>query len=417
MNQFSRETGELSSTGPTGPWLSLVGLGEDGPSGLCADALAALRQAEIVFGGERHLKLIGDVPGEARAWPQPFRNALPAILAERGRAVCVLATSDPFHYGIGAGLTKALAPEEMRVIPQLSAFSMACTRMRWPQEECALVSLHGRALQRIIPLLQPGARILALSWDESTPAAVAALLSERGLGASPLTVLEALGGPKERIRETRAQDFALDGIVPLNMLAVSVVAADDARILPLANGLADEWFEHDGQLTKADIRAITLSALAPRAGELLWDVGAGSGSIGIEWCLRHRHNRAIAFEEQPERAARIGRNRLALGAPPIEIVEGKAPGRFAGKTSPDAVFIGGGLTEPGLFEAAFAALKPRGRLVANAVTLEGEARLAALFAQHGGNLRRIGIAHLDPVGTMHGWRAVMPVTQWRVVKL
>ncbi|WP_332694558.1 precorrin-6y C5,15-methyltransferase (decarboxylating) subunit CbiE [Bosea sp. (in: a-proteobacteria)] len=416
MNQFSPETRELSSTGPVGPWLSLVGLGEDGRAGLCDAARAALEQAEVVFGGERHLALIGAVPGEARAWPQPFRNALPAILAERGRPVCVLATSDPFHYGIGAGLTKAVAPEEMRVIPQLSAFSMACTRMRWPQEECALVSLHGRALQRIIPLLQPGARVLALSWDESTPAAVARLLSERGLGASSVTVLEALGGPKERIREARAEDFALDGIVPLNMLAVSVVAGTDARILPLANGIPDEWFEHDGQLTKADIRAITLSALAPRAGELLWDIGAGAGSIGIEWCLRHRHNRAVAFEERPERAARLARNRLALGAPPIEIVEGKAPESFAGKATPDAVFIGGGLTDPGLFEAAFAALKPRGRLIANAVTIEGEARLAGLFAQHGGNLRRIGVAHLDPIGNMHGWRSAMAVTQWRVVK-
>ncbi|WP_332685450.1 precorrin-6y C5,15-methyltransferase (decarboxylating) subunit CbiE [Bosea sp. (in: a-proteobacteria)] len=416
MNQFSPETHELSSTGPTGPWLSLVGLGEDGRAGLCEAARAALEQAEVVFGGERHLALIGNVPGEARAWPQPFRNALPAILAERGRPVCVLATSDPFHYGIGAGLTKAVAPEEMRVIPQLSAFSMACTRMRWPQEECALVSLHGRSLQRIIPHLQPGARVLALSWDESTPAAVARLLAERGFGESSITVLEALGGPKERIREARAEDFALDGIVPLNMLAVSVAAGTEARVLPLANGLPDEWFEHDGQLTKADIRAITLSALAPRAGELLWDVGAGAGSIGIEWCLRHRHNRALAFEEQPERAARLGRNRLALGAPPLEIVEGKAPESFAGKATPDAVFIGGGLTDPGVAEAAFAALKPRGRLVANAVTIEGEARLAALFAQHGGNLRRIGIAHLDPIGSLHGWRAAMAVTQWRVVK-
>lgn len=416
MNQFSPETGKLSSTGPAGPWLSLVGLGEDGRSGLCAAALAALEGAEVVFGGERHLALIGAVPGEARAWPQPFRNALPAILAEKGRPVCVLATSDPFHYGIGAGLTKAVAPEEMRVIPQLSAFSMACTRMRWPQEECALVSLHGRSLQRIIPHLQPGARVLALSWDESTPAAVARLLAERGFGESSITVLEALGGPKERIREARAADFAFDGIVPLNMLAVSVTAGTEARILPLANGLPDEWFEHDGQLTKADIRAITLSALAPHAGELLWDVGAGAGSIGIEWCLRHRHNRAIAFEASPERAARLARNRLALGAPPLEIVEGKAPASFAGKAAPDVVFIGGGLTDPGVFEAAFAALKPRGRLVANAVTIEGEARLAALFARHGGNLRRIGIAHLDPVGSLHGWRAAMAVTQWRVVK-
>lgn len=415
MEQFSPETTKLSSA-PPGPWLSLVGLGEDGRAGLCAEALAALESAEIVFGGERHLKLIGDVPGEARPWPQPFRNALPAILAEKGRNVCVLATSDPFHYGIGAGLTKAVPAAEMRVIPQLSSFSMACTRMRWPQEECGLVSLHGRALQRIIPFLQPGARVLALSWDDSTPLAVAQLMSARGFGESTITVLETIGGPNERIRQARADAFTLDGIVPLNLLAIEVVASRDARILPLATGLSDDWFEHDGQLTKADIRAITLSALAPRAGELLWDIGAGSGSIGIEWSLRHRHNRAIAFEERPERAARIARNRLALGAPPLEVVEGKAPESFAGKASPDAVFIGGGLTDPGVFEAAFTALKPRGRLVANAVTIEGEARLAGLFSVHGGNLRRIGVSHLDPIGTMHGWRAAMAVTQWRVVK-
>ncbi|SEG80533.1 precorrin-6Y C5,15-methyltransferase (decarboxylating) [Bosea lathyri] len=397
------------------PWLALVGLGEDGRAGLSPDALAALDGAEIVFGGERHLALIGAVPGEARAWPQPFRNALPAILAERGRKVCVLATSDPFHYGIGAGLTRAIPADEMRIIPQLSSFAMACNRLRWAQEECALVSLHGRALQRIIPHLQPNARILALSWDASTPAAVAALLTERGLGASRIVVLESLGGPHERIRSARADEFALEDIVPLNMSAVTVVATPGARILPLASGLDESWFAHDGQITKSDIRAITLAALAPRAGELLWDVGAGSGSISLEWCLRHPRNRAIAFEANPERAERITRNRIDLGALPVEIV-GEAPGAFAGRRAPDAIFIGGGIGDDGVFEQAFAALKPGGRLVANVVTLEGEARLATLFKAHGGSLRRIGIAHLDPVGTMHGWRSAMPVTQWRVSK-
>lgn len=397
------------------PWLTLVGLGEDGRAGLSSDAIAAIENAEIVFGGERHLALIGSVPGEARAWPQPFRNALPAILAERGRKVCVLATSDPFHYGIGAGLARAVPAHEMLVIPQISSFAMACTRMRWPQEECALVSLHGRALQRIIPHLQPNARILALSWDASTPGAVASLLTERGLGASRLVVLESLGGPQERIRATRADAFALDGIVPLNMIAVTVATAPDARILPLAPGLDEDWFAHDGQITKADIRAITLAALSPRAGQLLWDVGAGSGSVSLEWCLRHPRNRAVAFEERPERAQRIAHNRVALGALPVEIL-GAAPAAFAGRKPPDAVFIGGGVGDDGVFEQAYAALKSGGRLVANVVTLEGEARLAALFAAHGGSLRRIGLAHLDTIGTLHGWRPAMPVTQWRVVK-
>jgi precorrin-6Y C5,15-methyltransferase (decarboxylating) len=415
MTLLSPESRDLSSRAPDVPWLALVGLGEDGRAGLCPAGLAALEEAEIVFGGERHLALIGAVAGEARAWPQPFRNALPAILAERGRKVCVLATSDPFHYGIGAGLTRAIPAEEMRIIPQLSSFSMACTRMRWPQEECALVSLHGRTLQRIVPHLQPDARILALSWDESTPANVARLMTERGLGASEIVVLESLGGPHERIRTQRADNFALDDIVPLNMIAVTVAATPQARILPLASGLDESWFAHDGQITKADIRAITLAALAPRVGELLWDVGAGSGSIAMEWCLRHRRNRAVAFEEKPERSERIARNRIELGALPVEIL-GAAPAAFAGRKSPDAIFIGGGIGTISVFEEAWAALKPGGRLVANVVTLEGEARLAALFKAHGGSLRRIGVSHLDAVGTMHGWRAAMPVTQWRVTK-
>lgn len=411
-----RETRELSSReAPPAPWLSLVGLGEDGPAGLSPEAHEALEQADIVFGGERHLALLGPIAGEVRPWPQPFRNAMPMILAERGRKVCVLATSDPFHYGIGASLARALPPQDMRVLPQISSFAMACNRLRWPQEECALVSLHGRTLYRIVPLLQPGARILALSWDENTPAAVAKLLCQRGLGASRMTVMEAMGGPRERVQAMRADAFRLDGIMPLNLIAVEVDASRESRILPLAPGLDESWFAHDGQITKADIRAITIAALAPRAGELLWDVGAGSGSVSVEWCQRHVRNRAVAFESKAERAENIESNRVALGGLSVTVA-GAAPVAYEGQPAPDAVFIGGGLTVPGLFEGALAALKPGGRLVANVVTLEGEAKLAELFKAHGGSLRRIGISHLDSVGSMHGWRPAMAVTQWRVTK-
>lgn len=415
---FSPEKEMLSRAvpSPAEPWLSLVGLGEDGRAGLSPEAIAALDGADFVYGGARHIALVGAVPGEAAPWPQPFRNALPLILSRRGRKVCVLATGDPFHYGIGASLAKALPPEEMRIYPQLSAFALACNRLRWPQEECGRVSLHGRALERIIPFLQPGRRVLALSWDGTTPAKLAELMSARGFGASRLIVMEALGGPRERLRETRADAYDLGTVDPLNLIALDLVAAADARVLPLACGLEDDWFEHDGQITKADIRAITLSGLRPRAGELLWDVGAGSGSIGLEWCLRSPGNQAIAFEEKPERAARIARNASALGALRVQVVTGMAPESLAERPAPDAVFIGGGITVSGVFETAWAALKPGGRLVANVVTLEGEARLAGLYAAHGGSLRRLGISHLDPVGSMHGWRAALPVTQWRVVK-
>lgn len=368
-----------------------------------------------MFGGERHIALAGAVPGEKRPWPQPFGNALPAILAERGRRVCVLATSDPFHYGVGSSLARALPESEMRVLPQISSYAMACARMRWPQEECALVSLHGRSQMRIVPHLQPGARILALCWDEGTPGDVAKILVARGMGASRITVLEALGGPKERIRTARALDLAFGDIDPLNLIAVEVVGEPEAA-LPIVPGRGEDRFAHDGQITKAEIRALTLAALAPRVGELLWDIGAGSGSVAAEWCLAHPRNRAVAFEHKAERLALIERNRAELGGLRIEIVDGQAPASLAGQEAPDAVFIGGGLTVPALFETAWAALKPGGRLVANAVTLESEARLAGLHAAHGGSLRRVSIDRLVPVGGLHGWRPAMPVTQWRVVR-
>lgn len=415
MTLFSPETGALSRR-ESEPWLSLVGIGEDGRNGLSRAAVTALDEAELVIGGARHLALVALVRAETLAWPSPIHDAFPALLARRGRKTCVLASGDPFHYGVGVQLAEIVPPAEMAVFPQASAFALACARLGWAQADCALVSLHGRALERIVPHLQPGARVLALSWDGTTPAKLAALLDERGFGRSRITVLEALGGPRERIRGTSATGFALDGIDPLNLIALELVADAAARVLPLACGLDDDWFAHDGQITKADIRAITLSGLSPRAGEMLWDIGAGSGSISLEWCLRHPRNRAIAFEEKPQRAARLAANRMALGALPVEIVDGAAPASLTGQPLPDAVFIGGGIGDAGLFEAAWAALRPGGRLVANVVTLEGESRLAALFQTHGGSLRRIGVSHLDRVGSLHGWRPAMPVTQWRVVK-
>jgi precorrin-6Y C5,15-methyltransferase (decarboxylating) len=415
MADLSRNEAVLSSAAAT-PWLTIIGLGEDGRAGLIATALAALAEADLVVGGRRHLDLVAPLASETLAWPSPIHEAFPAILSRRGARVCVLASGDPFHYGVGVQLAELVSPAEMRVLPQPSAFSLACARLGWAQQETSLVSLHGRALERIIPLLQPGARILALSWDGTTPAKVAALLAARGFGRSAVTVLEALGGPRERIRRAVAADFALADIDALNTVAVEVVAETATRTVPLTAGLDDDWFESDGQLTKAEIRAVTLSVLAPRQGETLWDIGAGSGSIAIEWCLRHPANRALAIEARADRAARISRNALHLGATAVTLVEGEAPAALAGLSPPDAIFIGGGISDQDVFEAAWAALKPGGRLVANVVTLEGEAQLAALFAIHGGTLRRLAVSRLDAVGSMHGWRPAMPVTQWRVQK-
>ena len=398
-------------------WLSIVGIGEDGGDGLSAEARRLIAEAELVVGGARHLALAGAlVSGERLAWPSPLHDAFPIILARRGRKVVVLASGDPFNYGIGKQLAGLVAAEDILCLPHISAFSLAAARLGWALEDATTVTLHGRALESIIRHLEPGARILALSWDGSTPAKVAALLTARNQGQSVLTVLEAMGGPRERIRRQTAAAFSLPGIDALNTLAVEVVGGAEGCFAGLAPGLDDGLFESDGLLTKREVRAVSLSALAPRRGELLWDIGLGAGSVAIEWLLRARSLRAIGIEERPERAERARRNALALGAPELEIVTGRAPDALAGLPAPDAIFIGGGLTDAGVFEAAWAALKGGGRLAANAVTLESEARLYELFARHGGELVRLEVARADEVGSLHGWRRAMPVTQWRVRK-
>lgn len=339
-----------------------------------------------------------------------------AVLAARGQPVVVLASGDPFFYGVGVALSRKIQRTEMTVFPAPSSFSLAASRMGWALQETACVSLHGRPIDLIRPHLHPGSRILALTSDSDGPGALAALLAQAGFGASTLTVLEALGGARERVSTHRADRFALESVDMLNVCAVEVVAGDSTRVLPFASGLDDALFEHDGQITKREVRALTLSALAPRRGELLWDIGAGSGSIGIEWMLADPSLRAIAIEAVPERAARIRRNTALFGVPTLAVVGGNAPGALAGLAAPDAIFIGGGGSEDGVFDAAIAALKPGGRLVANAVTTEMEAVLIAAHAGLGGSLIRIDIARAAPVGRMTGWRPAMPVTQWSWIK-
>ena len=437
-------------------WLSIVGIGEDGADGLNPVARNLVSAAELVFGGKRHLALAGNlIRGEAHAWPSPFEQGIAQVLAARGRAVCVLASGDPFHYGVGAVLARHVDPGETLVLPAPSAFSLAAARLGWPLAECALLSLHGRALDLVRPHLQPGARVLALTSDDGGPAALARLLAASGFGPSRLTILEALGGPRERIRTAIAAEFGLAAIDALNTVAIEVVPSADARIITRAPGLPDDLFEHDGQITKREIRAVTLSALAPRRGELLWDIGAGAGSVAIEWMLADVSLRAVAIEACADRAARIVRNAAALGVPGLEVVHGTVPealsiapspacggGRGGGsrehgasgfplsgsppqageraqelmRRAPDAIFIGGGARDAGVLDGAIAALRPGGRLVVNAVTLETEALLIAQHAARGGTLTRIAIERAEPIGRMTTWRPALPVTQWCWVK-
>ncbi|HEX4355258.1 MAG TPA: precorrin-6y C5,15-methyltransferase (decarboxylating) subunit CbiE [Polyangiales bacterium] len=397
------------------PWLTIVGLPAAGVEALAPDARAAIERAEWIAGSARQLALVRSiVHGEIFVWPSPLSAGMPSILARRGRATCVLASGDPFFFGIGA----TLAPQfrgEFVCHPAPSSLSLAAAKLGWPLQDCDVVSLHGRDLHDVIRYLQPGRRVFALAWDRTTPQLLAALLTERGFARSRLHVLQMLGAPEERVRSCLAAEFALGEVADLNLIAIEVAADRDALIVPCRASVPDDAFEHDGQLTKQEIRALTLSALSPRAGETLWDIGAGAGSIAIEWMLCHPANRAFAIERDPARCERIGRNARRLGVPALAVVHASAPEGRDSLPMPDAIFIGGG-SDRAIFERSFRALRPGGRLVMNAVSLETEAQLLESYAAHGGELRRFSIERADKLGSMTGWRSAMPVTQWKVVK-
>lgn len=399
-------------------WLTIIGIGENGLDGLTDLTKSLIAAAEVVFGGTRHLELVKGLSfAEQRKWQTPFETSIEEVARLRGRKkVCVLASGDPFHFGVGATLARRIPAVEMLVVPAPSSFTLAASRMGWALQDVSTLSLHGRPIDLIRPHLHPGRKILALTSDENGPRDVARLMTDSGFGESQLTVLEALDGPAERVRSAKADAFALDGIAPLNVLAVEVVAGANARLLPLTPGLADELFAHDGQITKREVRALTLSALAPRRGETLWDIGAGSGSIAIEWLLCDPSLSAIAIEAHHLRVNRIGENAALFGVPGLVLRPGRAPEALKGLAQPDAIFVGGGGSDEGVMEAAMEALRPGGRLVVNAVTLEMEALLLVLHGQFGGSLTRIAVSRAEPLGTMNGWRAAMPITQWVWIK-
>lgn len=398
-------------------WLKVIGIGEDGLNGLGAKAKAAIGTAEVIFGGKRHLALVGDTPHARRvAWPSPFDEAFAMIDAERGKPVVVLASGDPMFYGMGASLAGHFSPDEMQIIPHPSSFSLAAARMGWSLQHVRCVSVHGRPFELLVPHILPGERLLVLSNDGTTPQKIAELLKARGFEQSRIDVLEHLGGPEERHFYAIARDWTQKCCAALNVVAIECIAGTDAKILSPVAGLPDEAFENDGQLTKRDIRAVTLSRLAPLPGQLLWDVGAGCGSIGIEWMRSHPSCRAIAIEAHDRRQAMITRNCMSLGVPGLELVKGEAPAALTGQEPPDAIFIGGGVTDVSVLEACWEALKPGGRLVANAVTLQSEMRLFEWRQRFGGELVRLSVAQAGPLGSFDAWRQALPVTLYCGIK-
>ncbi|MEK9211978.1 precorrin-6y C5,15-methyltransferase (decarboxylating) subunit CbiE [Sphingomonas sp. 2378] len=392
------------------PWLTIIGIGEDGWDGLIAPARAAIQAADSVMGAPRHLSLL---PRQGRAerivWPVPFADGVPMLLERRGERVVMLASGDPFWFGAGSVVTRHLEPGEWVAYPAPSTLSLAAARLGWPVETIRSVGLHARPVETLRPHLAPGRRVLALMRDGASVTGLAAWLVEQGFGDSTLTVLEALGGPRERVR--RAVASALDWTDIVHPVAVAIEPAGEGCVLPRASGLEDNWFDHDGQITKRPVRALALSALAPRPGELLWDIGTGSGSVAIEWLLSDPTTRAVGFERDPARLARAAANAARLGVERLELVEGDAVTSLADRPHPDAVFVGGGLS-PQLVDAL--RTLPHCRLVAHGVTLETEALLAQCHSRFGGELLRIELARARPLGTKRGWKASYPIVQWRV---
>ncbi len=408
------------------PWLTVIGVGDDGLTGLGPSARALVDGAELLVGGDRHQAMAPHTSATRLTWADGLAKTMDFIAEWRGRRVVVLATGDPMWFGGGANLSRRFNPSEMVVLPAPGAFSLAAARMVWSLPDVETATVHGRPLETLNLVIAPDMRLLVLSRDGDTPAQVAALLTGRGVGPSRVTVLEHLGGPGERRVAGIAETWNHPRCADLNTLAIECRAGPNARILPRVPGLPDAVFESDGQLTKREVRAATISVLAPLPGEVMWDVGAGSGSIAIEWLRAAPAQRmagsgsarAIAIEQDAGRCATIARNALALGAPQLEVIQAEAPGCFEElQQPPNTVFLGGGVSTPGLLKACWRTLVPGGRLVANAVTMEGEARLIEFHGHHGGDLTRIAISRAEPVGRLNAFKPLMEVTQYAGMKV
>ncbi|MGH6853874.1 MAG: precorrin-6y C5,15-methyltransferase (decarboxylating) subunit CbiE [Aestuariivirga sp.] len=397
-------------------WLTVIGMGEEGYDGLSARARLKLGEAEVIVGSSRLLAFLPRTKAERIEWPQPFSGMVERIGPLRGRKTVVLATGDPMNYGVARKLIEFVPFAEMEIVSHLSAFTLAAARLGWPLPDCDTLTLHGRDAATIEAFIQPNARLIVLTADATMTPEVARRLVARGYEKSMITVLENMGGVRERISSFTADSLPQKKFSDLNTLAVHCIASPEAKLYPRVAGLPDDAYLHDGQLTKREVRAAALSALAPAPDQLLWDVGAGCGSIAIEWMRSTRGCEAIAFESDAARLQMIAENADRLGTPRLTIIPGEAPATLAGHATPDAVFIGGGLGIPGVFETAWEHLKPGGTMVVNVVTVEGELHLYDLQEKHGGDLVRIEVSRLTHIGALRALKPRMPVLQWRARK-
>ncbi len=398
----------------TAPWLHVVGIGEDGLDGLNPLTRSVVESAEVIIGGARHHDLAVVPEVERIAWPSPFDHLIEKIRFLEGRRVVILVTGDPLWFSAGSRIAREFDPQEVLFHPHLSAFQLAAVRMGWSMADVELLTVHGRPVEQMIAFIQPHQRLLILTTGSQTPSRIAKFLVDRGFGRSRMTVFAAMGGEQEQKFEGVAAEWS-EEVPDFNTLAVECVAATDAALLPRVPGLSDDLFVHDGTMTKSEVRAVTLARLMPMRGALLWDIGCGCGSVAIEWMRAARYSRAIGIEPRADRREIAARNAMALGTPGLKLVEGTAPSALDGLEAPDAIFVGGGLDEE-IVSVSLDALRPLGRLVCNAVTLETEAKLIKLHREHGGELSRLQVSRVRPVGSLHGWNPHMAVTQWSMVK-
>ena len=396
------------------PWLHIVGIGEDGLDGLTPATRAVVEAAEVLVGGGRHQSLARCADAERIEWPSPFSTLIDTLKQHKGKRVVVLATGDPLWYSVGARIGRQLDPSEITYHPQVSAFQLAAARMGWSMADLETLTVHGRPVEQMIAFIQPHQRLLILTTGAETPAQIARFLTERGFGQSKMTVLAFMGGAEEQRFEATAENWTHE-VPAFNTLAVDCIAAPDAALLPRVPGLADDLFAHDGTMTKQEVRAVTVAKLMPMRGALLWDVGCGCGSVAVEWMRGARYARAIGIEPRADRRLFAAQNAAALGAPKLELIDGMVPEALTGLQAPDAIFIGGGLSRE-TYEHCWQALRPLGRLVCNAVTLESEALLVELHREHGGQLVKLSVDRVEPLGKLSAWKPLRPVTQWSLIK-
>ncbi len=398
------------------PWISVVGIGEDGLSGLGEEARARIAEAQILAGGRRHLALVPASQAARIPWGSPFEDSVRALAEHRGKKVVVLASGDPSWFGVAKVVLRHFPLQEVRILPHVSAFQLAAARLGWAIEEIGTVSLHNRPATRLLRELAPGRRLLILTSGPHMPATIADLVARHGHGAARVTVFGHLGGPRETVWSGGTAEVSAQRFPILNLVALALPRELEATEEAAALDLDDDAFEHDGNITKAEYRAAAIARLCPGPSRLLWDVGAGSGAMAITWIFRCGSAAAPAIEKRPDRAVRIRRNAARLGTPELRVIEGEAPEALPAEETPDAIFVGGGLAVPGLLQTCFARLAPGGRLVAHAVTMGGEQALYGLYEEVGGTLQRLALSRAETRGEHLMWRPLAPVTQYTVTK-